>query len=60
MLRNMYSVSAGERPILVREAVQVSESVIFVDHEVTDPFALVAAESEGRAYEIGAPLFMSD
>ena len=60
MLRNMDPVSAGERPILVREAVQVSESVIFVDHEVTDPFALVAAESEGRAYEIGAPLFMSD
>jgi hypothetical protein len=54
---NIYSVSPGERPILVREAVQVIENVIFVDHEVDDPFALVVAGSEGRAYEIGAPLF---
>jgi len=60
MARNIYSVSPGERPILVREAVQVSEYVIFVDHEVSDPFAFVVAESEGRAYEIGAPLFMYD
>jgi hypothetical protein len=57
---NIYSVSPGERPILVREAVHVIENVIFVDQEVDDPFALVVAESEGRAYEIGAPLFMSD
>ena len=60
MARNIYSVSPGERPILVREAVQVSEKVIFVGDEVNDPFALVAAGSEGRAYEIGAPLFMFD
>jgi hypothetical protein len=60
MARNIYSVSVGERPILVREAVQVSENVIFVDDEFNDPFALVVAESEGRAYEIGAPLFMFD
>jgi hypothetical protein len=60
MPRNIYSVSPGERPILVREAVQVSANVIFVDHEVSDPFALVVAESEGRAYEIGAPIFMFD
>jgi hypothetical protein len=59
-MRNIYSVSPGERPILVREAVQVSENVIFVDHEISDPFALVVAESEGRAYEIGAPIFMFD
>jgi len=58
--RNIYSVSPGERPILVREAVQVSENVIFIDHEINDPFALVVAESEARAYEIGAPLFMPD
>ena len=60
MALNIYSVSPGERPILVREAVHVIENVIFVDHEVDDPFALVVAESEGRAYEMGAPLFMSD
>jgi hypothetical protein len=60
MARNIYSVSPGERPILVREAVQVNERVIFVDDAVNDPFALVVAESEGRAYEIGAPLFMFD
>jgi hypothetical protein len=60
MARNIYSVSPGERPILVREAVQVSEKLIFVADEVNDPFVLVIAESEGRAYEIGAPLFMSD
>ena len=28
--RNIYSVSPGERPIFVREAVQVSEKVIYV------------------------------
>jgi hypothetical protein len=60
MARNIYSVSPGERPILVREAVQVDEKLIFVADQVNDPFALVVAESEGRAYEIGAPLFMSD
>jgi hypothetical protein len=60
MALNIYSVSPGERPILVREAVQVIENVIFVDHEVYDPFALVVAESEGRAYEIGAELFEYD
>lgn len=60
MARNIYSVAPGERPILVRAAVQLSERVIFVDDAVSGPFALVAAESEGRAYEIGAPLFMFD
>lgn len=60
MARNIYSVSPGERPILVRKGIHLSENVIFVDHELNDPFALVAAESEGRAYEIGAPLFMFD
>jgi hypothetical protein len=60
MARNLYSVSPGERPILVREAVQLTEKVIFIDDENNDPFALVVAESEGRAYEIGAPLFMFD
>ena len=60
MTRNIYSVSPGERPILVREAVQTSESVIFVDAELSDPFVFVVAESESRAYEIGAPLFMFD
>jgi hypothetical protein len=60
MALNIYSVSPGERPILVHAAVHVVENVIFVDHEVDDPFALVVAESEGRAYEIGAPLFMAD
>jgi hypothetical protein len=60
MARNIYSVSPGERPILVREAVQLCEKLIFVADEVSDPFVLVVAESEGRAYEIGAPLFMSD
>jgi hypothetical protein len=60
MARNLYSVSPGERPILVREAVQLTEKVIFIDDEINDPFALVVAESEGRAYEIGAPLFMFD
>ena len=60
MAWNIYSVSPGERPILVRETVQLSEKVIFVDKEVNDPFALIAAESESRAYEIGAPLFMFD
>jgi hypothetical protein len=57
---NIYSVSPGERPTLVREAVPVIENVIFVDHEVDDPFALVVAASEGRAYEIGAQLFFAD
>jgi hypothetical protein len=60
MARNPYSVSPGERPILVREAVQLTENVIFSDGEINDPFALVVAESEARAYEIGAPLFMFD
>lgn len=60
MAQNIYSVSPGERPILVRETVQLSESVIFVDNELNDPFVLVAAESESRAYEIGAPLLMPD
>ena len=58
--RNIYSVSPGESPILVREAVHASENVIFVDDEVSDPFAIVVAESESRAYEIGAPIFMFD
>jgi hypothetical protein len=57
---NIYSVSPGERAILVRETVHLTESVIFVDQEVHDPFALVVAESESRAYEIGADLFMYD
>jgi hypothetical protein len=60
MPANVYSVAPGERPVLVREAVQLSEKVLFVDDETDDPFALVVAESEDRAYEIGAPLFMSD
>ena len=60
MARNLYSVSLGERPVLIRESVQLTEKVIFVDDEINDPFALVVAESEARAYEIGAPLFMSD
>jgi hypothetical protein len=58
--RNIYSVSPGERPILVRAALHVSGNVVFVDHEVSDPFALVVAECEDRAYEIGAPIFMFD
>jgi hypothetical protein len=57
---NLYSVSPGERPILVREAIHVSENVVFVGREISDPFALVVAESEGRAYEIGAPIFEFD
>jgi hypothetical protein len=60
MARNLYSVSPGEPPVLVREAVQLTEKVVFIDDEIHDPFALVVAESEGRAYEIGAPLFMFD
>ena len=60
MERNLYSVSPGVRPTLVRAAVQVCEKVIFIDNEMLDPFALVVAESESRAYEIGAPLFMPD
>jgi hypothetical protein len=60
MARNLYSVAPGERPLLVREAVQLTEEVIFIDSEINDPFALVVAESEGRAYEIGAPIFMFD
>jgi hypothetical protein len=60
MTHNLYSVSPGERPTLVREAIEVTEKVIFIDDEVNDPFALVVAESESRAYEIGAPLFMFD
>ena len=51
-----YSVS----PVLIREAVQLTEKVILIDDEINDPFALVAAESEGRAYEIGAPRFRAD
>jgi len=60
MARNLYSVSPGERPILVHEAVELAEKVVLVDDEISDPFALVVAESEGRAYELGAPLFMFD
>jgi hypothetical protein len=60
MARNLYSVSPGERPIMIRETVRLTEAVIVIDDEVNDPFALVVAESEGRAYEIGAPLFMAD
>jgi len=60
MARNLYSVSPGERPLLLRESLELSEQLIFVDDETDDPFALVVAESEGRAYEIGAPLFMPD
>ena len=58
--RNIYSVAPGERPVLVREAVQLDERVILVDNEADDPFALVVADSESRAYEIGAPLLMPD
>ena len=57
---NIYAVAPGERPHLVREAVHMSENVILVANEVSDPFALVAAESESRAYEIGAPIFEFD
>ena len=60
MARNLYSVSPGERPVLVREAVHLTGNVILIDGEANDPFALVVAESESRAYEIGAPLFMFD
>ena len=60
MARNLYSVSPGERPVLVREAVQPAEKVVYIDAEISDPFALVVAESEDRAYEIGAPVFMFD
>jgi hypothetical protein len=60
MTWNVYSVSPGERPILVHEDVQMTEHVLFVDDEVDDPFAVVVAESEARAYEIGAQLFMPD
>ena len=60
MARNLYSVAPGESPILVRAAVQVSEQVIFVIDEVHDPHALVIAESDDRAYALGAPLFMFD
>lgn len=58
--RNLYSVSPGERPTLIREAIHASEKVIFVCDELSDSFALVVAESAGRAYELGAPLFMFD
>ena len=60
MARNLYLVSPGERPILVREAVQLAEKLVFIDDESSDPFALVVAESDSRAYEIGAPVFMFD
>ena len=60
MTRNLYSVSPGERPVLVREVVQMTETVLFIDDEIADPFVLVVAETENRAYEIGAPVFMSD
>ena len=60
MARNLYSVSPGERPILLHEGLEQAEHVVLVDDEVNDPFALVVAESEGRAYEIGAPLLMPD
>ncbi len=60
MAANIYSVSPGQRPLLIREAVELAEKVILVDAEVDDPFALVVAESEDRAYEIGAPLLMPD
>ena len=60
MACNLYSVSPGERPILLRQSLEVSEHVIFVGDEISDPFALVVAESESRAYEIGAPLLMPD
>jgi hypothetical protein len=35
MARNLYSVSPGERPVLVREAVQLTEKVVFIDDEIT-------------------------
>jgi hypothetical protein len=57
---NLYSVCLGERPLLIREAIHLTEKVVLIDDEITDPFALIIAESEDRAYEIGAPLFMSD
>jgi hypothetical protein len=60
MRNNIYSVAPGERPVLVRATVELSEKVILVDNELNDPFALVVAESESRAYEIGAPLLMPD
>jgi hypothetical protein len=60
MDRNVYSVSPGERPVLLHQTVQVRENVIFVDQDSHVPFALVVAESESRAYEIGAPLFEFD
>jgi hypothetical protein len=60
MPRNLYSVAPGERPVLLREDVQLTEKVILIDDETTDPFALVVAETENRAYEMGAPVFMSD
>jgi len=45
---------------LLRASVGLAERVILIDDEVDDPYALVVADSEGRAYEIGAPLFMPD
>jgi hypothetical protein len=57
---NIYAVAPGERSVLVREAIHMSENVILIANEVSDPFALVAAESESRADEIGMPLFMFD
>ena len=60
MARNLYSVSPGERPVLLRLSVDMSERVVFLADEADDPYALVVADSEGRAYEIGAPLLMPD
>jgi hypothetical protein len=60
MAQNLYSVSPGELPTLVREAVELTEKMVLIDNEINDPFALVVAESDDRAYEIGAPLFMFD
>jgi hypothetical protein len=58
--RNTYSVAPGERPKLGPPEVHVTEQVIFVDNDLDDPFVLVAAESEARAYEMAAPLIMRD
>ena len=60
MARNLYSVSPGERPVLLRLSVEMNERVVFVGDETDDPYALVVADSEDRAYEIGAPLLMPD
>lgn len=49
----LFIVSPGSRPVMIGSTSNGVEHVIYVDDEVDDPFSIVRAAEEGRAYELG-------